>query len=96
MTDEPLFISTIFKALTKKPSLMGVDYDYFFIESMITMLIFIYANNFLSLLLIVPLHLLGWILTQMDPFIFKIISIRASIGLNKNNKLWGCQAYEPF
>ena len=96
MSNETLLTSTIFKALTKKPSFIGVDYDYFFIESMCTMLLFIYINNFAILFIIIPLHLLGWILTQLDPFIFKIISVRASIGINKNNRFWACQAYEPF
>lgn len=96
MDDDSLDISPIFKALSRPAMIMGVDYDYFFISSMLLMLVFIYSGNFLSFLLFFPLHLVGWILCRIDPHIFRLISARATIGAVKNKKLWQCQSYEAF
>jgi type IV secretion system protein VirB3 len=94
--DEPLDISIVFKALSKPATIMGVDYDYFFISGLIVMLVFIYADNLLAFLLFFPLHLVGWILCKIDPHIFKLLSVRASVGAVKNKSLWRCQSYEAF
>ena len=96
MEDEVLFISTIFKALTKPAMIFGVAYDYFFISGLFIMLVFIYSNNLLALLMFFPLHLVGWILSQLDPHIFRLLSIRANIGSIKNKMIWKCQSYDQF
>jgi len=94
MRDEPLVISPVFKALSKPTTLMGVDYDYFFLSGLLVMLVFIVTDNFLALLLFFPLHLLGWLLCHIDPHIFRLLSVRATIGTVKNKSLWRCQSYE--
>lgn len=96
MEIEALDISVVFNALSKANTLLGVDYDYFFIEVIIVMLAFIYSGHFLAFLLFVPLHLVGWMLGKIDPHIFRLLSVRASIGTVKNKSLWRCQSYEPF
>ena len=88
MEDEPLHISIIFKALTKPAMIFGVVYDYFFIAGLFVMLVFIYTNNLLALLIYFPLHIIGLILSQLDPHIFRLLSIRANIGMIKNKNLW--------
>jgi type IV secretion system protein VirB3 len=88
-----LDISTVFKALSKPTSLMGVDYNYLAISSTVVVLLFIFTKSFFVLLLFLPLHLIGWILFQIDPHIFKIILVRAEIGMTRNKSLWGCQSY---
>lgn len=95
MTDDQLDISPVFKALSRPAMMMGVDYDYILISGMIVMLAFIYTGNFLAFTLYFPLHLLGWILCRIDPFIFRLISARATVGAVKNKGLWQCQSYEP-
>ena len=95
-TDSYQDISMIYKALSKPAFIMGVDYDYFLISGTATMLAFIFTDKFLALLLFLPLHLIGWILCQLDPHIFRIISVRAMIGVTKNQSLWSCQSYDAF
>lgn len=90
---ESIEVSPIFGALSKQSKLFGVDYDYAFFEFMIAMIGFIATDNLLMGLLIIPLHLLGFILTFKDQHIFKIISVKASIGQPKYQAIWHCKSY---
>ena len=96
MTEQTITVSILFQALTKRSMILGVDYDYFFIALMMVLLAFIYSNNFLVVLLIVPLHGVGWCLCVYDRHIFKLLSIRASIGTIANLSLWSMQCYQPY
>jgi len=90
-----LDIHPVFLALTKPPMIMGVVYDYCLISATLVMCGFILTKSFTSLLLFGPLHFLGWILTKLDPHIFKILSVRATLGSAPNKAFWGCESYEP-
>jgi type IV secretion system protein VirB3 len=94
--NDALDTAPVFLALTKPPMMMGVVYDYFLISVLIVMCGFILSGNFLSLVLFLPLHLLGLILTALDPHIFNILSVRATLGSGKNARFWGCESYEPY
>lgn len=96
MQDELLDIAPVFNALTRNAKFMGVDYDYFLISGLVVVLAFINSGNFLALLLFFPLHLIGWILCKIDPHIFKLLSVKATIGTIRNKSLWRCQSYEVF
>jgi type IV secretion system protein VirB3 len=96
MEQETMDLSMVFKALSKPATLMGVDYDYFLISGLVVMLVFITSDSFLAFLLFFPLHIAGWILCRIDPHIFRLLSVRASIGSVKNHSLWNCQSYEAF
>ena len=96
MEEGQLEISMVFKALSRPIMFMGVDYNYFFIYGMFIMLVFIYSSNFIAFILIFPLHLSGWILSKIDPHIFKLLSVRATIGVVKNKFVWKCQSYEFY
>ena len=93
---EQLTISPVFKALTRPALIMGVDHDYMIYMSLLVVIAFIFSGSILSLLLVVPLYALGWVLCQIDPFIFKLIWVNASVGSTKNKVIWGCQSYAPF
>jgi len=93
---ENLLISPVFKGLTRNAQLLGVDYHYVIFSGISVFLLFINLNSFLMLLLMIPLHFLGWILCQMDPHIFKILQVKAKIGVVRNRSLWRCQSYEAF
>mgnify|MGYP001098607400 CR=1 FL=1 len=95
MSDD-FVITPVFKALSRPMTIMGVDYDYFFIVSLAVMLAFVFSGSFKAFLLLLPLHLIGWILCRIDRHIFKILSVRASIGIVRNYALWRCQSYAPF
>lgn len=93
---EPLWVSPLFKGLTKPHRLMGIDYDYFIVISLISVLAFILSNHFLLGFIFAPLHLLGLILGRIDPHIFRLLSIRALLGSTKHKAIFNCQYYEAF
>ncbi len=94
--DGDLDIAPVFLALTRPPMIMGVVYDYFLISGLLVMCGFILSGSFMSLLLFAPLHCAGWIVTYIDPHMFSILSVRATLGMGANVSLWGCECYEPF
>ena len=96
MQDEMLDIAPVFNALTRHAKFMGVDYDYFLISGLVVIIAFINSGNFLAFLLFFPLHLVGWILCKIDPHIFKLLSVKATIGTIRNKSLWHCQSYEAY
>lgn len=91
-----LLVTPVFKALSGPMTILGVDYDYFFIVGLAVMLAFVFSGSFKAFLLLIPMHLLGWILCRIDRHIFKILSVRASIGIVRNYAIWHCQSYAPF
>lgn len=96
MMDDALEVTLVFKALTRRSVILGVDYDYFFISIMVVMLAFVASSQLLMMLLMIPLHIIGMILCQIDPYIFKLLSTRASLGYVKNHKFWGLKSYAPY
>lgn len=96
MQDEFLDIAPVFNALSRQAKFMGVDYDYFLMSGLLVILVFINSGNIFSFFLFLPLYLVGWILCKIDPHIFKLLSVRASIGTIRNKSLWRCQSYEVF
>ena len=53
MIDDALEVTLVFKALTRRSVILGVDYDYFFISIMVVMLAFVASSQLLMMLLIV-------------------------------------------
>lgn len=96
MEQETLLISPIFKGLTKSVTIMGVDYNYFLLNFVFAVILFINSSSFLLPMVCIPLHFLGVILCKLDPHIFQLISVRATIGATKNKSLWRCQSYEAY
>lgn len=93
---DALVTSPLFKALTKPAMILGVLYDYFYLSGLLSLLVFIFSGNLLAWLVFLPLHLAGMVLCRIDPHIFNLLSVRASIGINHNKHIWGHQSYEGF
>ncbi len=93
---EPLLCSPIFKGLTRQATLFGVDYHYVVFSGMGVFLLFINLHSLSALLLMLPLHGVGWILCKIDPHIFSILAVKARIGIVRNKSIWRCQSYAPF
>lgn len=96
MHDEKLMLSPLFSGLTRPAMTMGITLDYLAISAMVTLCFFIVGNNPLYGLVYIPLHIIGWILCRIDPFIFNLLFRRAECVYCPNKSLWGCASYEPF
>jgi type IV secretion system protein VirB3 len=92
--DDPL-ITPLVKALTRAPTLMGVPYMYFMFNGVASSVCFLVTHNLLMLLIAVPLHLFGYVMTLRDDRIFEILFVRSTKCPPRTRAFWGADSYFP-
>lgn len=90
--EQPL-ITPLVKALTRAPTLMGVPYLYFMFNGVASSVCFLISHNLLLLLVAVPLHLFGYVLTLRDDRIFEILFVKSSRCPPRSRAFWGADSY---
>jgi type IV secretion system protein VirB3 len=90
--EEP-HISPLVKALTRAPTLMGVPYMYFMFNGVISSVCFLISHNLLLLLVAIPLHLFGYILTLRDDRIFEILFVKSTRCPPRSRAFWAADSY---
>lgn len=90
--EDPL-ISPLVKALTRAPTLMGVPYMYFMFNGVASSVCFLISHNLLMLLIAIPLHLLGFILTLRDDRIFEILFVKSTQCPPRQRSFWAADSY---
>ena len=96
MTSEPLKINTLFLALTRPAMTMGVTHEYFVINALMALCLFILANNIFYALVWLPIHVFGVLAHRFDHHFVKIGLCKAKFTRQKNEQIWGVSSYEPF
>ena len=95
MNEQQLIITPFYTALARPAMLLGVDLRYVAIVGMLSLCVFIVSDSILYLLSYIPLHILGYILCQLDVNIFSILSKKLECLPVANYKIWGCNSYAP-
>ena len=90
--EQPL-ITPLVKALTRAPTLMGVPYLYFMFNGVASSVCFLVSHNLLMLLVSIPLHLFGYVLTLRDDRIFEILFVKSSRCPPRSRAFWGADSY---
>lgn len=90
--EEPL-ITPLVKALTRTPTLMGVPYLYFMFNGVASSVCFLVSHNLFMLLVAIPLHLLGYVLTLKDDRIFEILFVKSSKCPPRSRAFWAADSY---
>ncbi len=90
--EQPL-ITPLVKALTRAPTLMGVPYLYFMFNGVASSVCFLVSHNLLMLLVAIPLHLFGYVLTLRDDRIFEILFVKHSRCPPRSRAFWGADSY---
>lgn len=90
--DEPL-ITPLVKALTRAPTLMGVPYMYFMFNGVASSVCFLLSHNLLMLLVAIPLHLFGYVMTLRDDRIFEILFVRGTRCPPRSRAFWSADSY---
>jgi type IV secretion system protein VirB3 len=90
--EQPL-ITPLVKALTRAPTLMGVPYLYFMFNGVASSVCFLVSHNLLMLLVAIPLHLFGYVLTLRDDRIFEILFVKSSRCPPRSRAFWGADTY---
>ncbi|GLK70247.1 MULTISPECIES: VirB3 family type IV secretion system protein [Xanthobacteraceae] len=90
--EEP-HISPLVKALTRAPTLMGVPYMYFMFNGVVSSVCFLISHNLFLLLVAIPLHLFGYILTLRDDRIFEILFVKSTRCPPRSRAFWAADSY---
>ena len=90
--EEPL-ITPLVKALTRAPTLMGVPYMYFMFNGVASSVCFLLSHNLFLLLVAIPLHLFGYVMTLRDDRIFEILFVRATRCPPRTRGVWAADSY---
>lgn len=87
----------LFVALTKPPMLFGVSYTFFIVNALAGLLIFIMYNDFRILLVVVPIHGIGYYLCSEEPLFIELFLLRSSKCNKSRNGLYhGGNSYDPY
>jgi type IV secretion system protein VirB3 len=91
-----LIINPLFGALTRPAMVAGVTFEYYMLNSMLSMCVFIGLSPLYGLVFI-PLYVFGWVVCRYDTHFFTLCAKRfLSLPNIPNKSLWKVRAYEPF
>jgi type IV secretion system protein VirB3 len=90
--EEPL-ITPLVKALTRAPTLMGVPYMYFMFNGVASSVCFLLSHNLFMLLVAIPLHLFGYVMTLRDDRIFEILFVKTTRCPPRARGVWAADSY---
>ncbi|MGH6859453.1 MAG: type IV secretion system protein VirB3 [Phyllobacterium sp.] len=95
MSDEAPDLTPLVKALTRAPTLFGVPYMFAMFNMVVTAVIFLATKSLFTLLLVLPIHSLGYFLTLRDEHIFAILRVKGARTPPQSTLLWGVRSYAP-
>lgn len=88
---DPLFVG-----LTRPPMLFGVSYTFALLNGFILMLTFVMTTDFKYLVLMFPIHGLGYYLCSKEPLFLELYKIKAEkCSRSKNRFYHGANSYDP-
>lgn len=88
-------LSPLVRALTRAPTLFGVPYMFSMFNMVATATIFLATKSLLTLLLALPIHSIGYILTLRDDQIFNVLKVRGSRCPPQSKGIWNVKSYKP-
>lgn len=94
--DNELRLNTLFLALTRPAMTYGVTHEYFMVNAMLSLCLFLLAGNFFYLLTAIPVHIVGVLAHRVDNRFLKILTVRAKFPKARHFKHWGVQSYAAY
>jgi type IV secretion system protein VirB3 len=86
----------IHRALTRPQMFAGVTFNFFVINGVVTMELFLLTRSFLTLAAALVLHAIGYLACLREPRIFDLWITKVSRCPRVPNwKRWGCNSYTP-
>ncbi|RZI39546.1 conjugal transfer protein, partial [Herbaspirillum sp. HC18] len=73
--------------------LMGVPYMYFMFNGVVSSVCFLVSHNLFMLLVAIPLHLFGFVMTLRDDRIFEILFVKSTKCPPRSRGFWGADSY---
>ena len=88
---------TLFLGLTRPAMFLGVTQNFFVVNAMVSVMVFLASGSFVPFFLGAPLlHGLGVLACLNDSRTFDIWFVRAKFLLCRNRAHWGANSYAPF
>jgi type IV secretion system protein VirB3 len=87
---------TVFAALTRPQMFAGVTYNYFVLNAIIVVELFLITRSFWALPLALVLHGIGYLGCLKEPRFFDLWLVRVSrCPRVRNARFWRCNSYMP-
>lgn len=91
---EDIDFDPLFLALTRPSTLWGVTYSYFVINVMVVSIIFLTTKNLLTLFIVIPVHVIGYLMCLKDIRYFEILLGRVmKTPRIRNYRYWKSNTY---
>jgi len=89
--------NSLFIGLTRPPMLFGVSYLYFIVNVMVCMMAYVSTTEFKYMLIMVPVHGLGYYLCSKEPLFLEMFKVRGEKCSRCKNRLYhGANSYDQF
>ena len=86
----------IHRALTRPQMFAGVTFNFFVINGVVTLELFLLTRSFLTLAAALVLHAIGYLACLREPRIFDLWITKVSrCPRVRNWQRWGCNSYRP-
>ena len=86
----------LFLALTRPAMVWGVTYSFLVINLIATGMLFVWTGSFLTILIGVPVHILGYVACLREPRRFDLWWVRLRYTLPTQTRFfWGGNSYRP-
>ncbi len=90
-------VDPLFVGLTRPPLIFGVSYAFAILNILLCMSAYIMTKSFSYLGLLVPVHMLGYILCSKEPLFIELFKVRAEkCSKCKNRFFHGANSYDQF
>lgn len=94
---EGLKTDSLFIGLTRPPMLFGVSYMYFIMNIMVCMMAYVATVNFKYMMIMFPIHGLGYYLCSREPLFLELFKVRSEKCSRCKNRLYhGANSYDQF
>ena len=89
---DPLFVG-----LTRPPLLFGVSYTFAILNGMVGMLGYISSSDIRYLIVIAPIHAVGYYLCSKEPLFIDLFKVKLEKCSKSRNKIYhGANSYDAF
>ncbi|MBZ2207151.1 type IV secretion system protein VirB3 [Massilia soli] len=92
-----LTTDTLFVGVTRPTMVAGVTLPAFLLNTMLSSIVFLAANNILYLSVCIPIHAVAYLVCLNEPRAFELLFLWAATkGRNLNRRLWRSSSYSPL
>lgn len=96
MHDDAPDVEPLILPLTRPPMYFGVDIIVFVVNGLFGVVIFIATSNFLTPMIVLPIHFIGLYFCQRDVHIVRVVQVFLSMRRAiRNRRFWKAGSYSP-